>query len=292
MPGSIWLNSFTDGLSRGERLVRPDAYAPLTGGANVARGGFHTYAIDVQPGGVTWLLDGNVLERRAQGQAMTWQAWDGPKERAFEAPNKPMHWTFSVVSRRGGARLPSGREGDEKWHGWVGCFAAPQTNTHDQTTQPHNKTPIHQWSHPIEGFGGANQGTTRARFRNLRRVVCDNGATAAATVTATSTPPPASPALLVAPPAASSNVAADAVASGGAAVATAAAAVDGPVRAMNDPILATAAPADGLEAASARNLDAGAALRRAWGQLGLRVLAAVMRAMRGGGASGVAPTTI
>ncbi|GBF93776.1 hypothetical protein Rsub_06108 [Raphidocelis subcapitata] len=121
--GSLWLNSYNSGTSYGERLVKPAAYTPLTGGA-LSTGGFRTYTIDWQPTHVSWKLDGSTLEHRTRGQRMQWQAWDGPKDRIFEPPSKPMHMTMST------------------------------------------------WSHPIEGFGGANQGATATRYRALRRVLC------------------------------------------------------------------------------------------------------------------------
>jgi hypothetical protein len=50
-----------------------------------------------QPTHVSWKLDGSTLEHRTRGQRMQWQAWDGPKDRIFEPPSKPMHMTMSTV---------------------------------------------------------------------------------------------------------------------------------------------------------------------------------------------------
>jgi hypothetical protein len=49
VPGSIWLNSLTNGTSNGELLVLPAKYGPLTG-VGIISAGYHTYTIDWQVG--------------------------------------------------------------------------------------------------------------------------------------------------------------------------------------------------------------------------------------------------
>ena len=63
-----------------------------------------------QPDHVSWKLDAQTLVHRVQGQRMEWMAWDGPKNRTFAPPVKPMHMTMSLVGAVDQATLRGEKE--------------------------------------------------------------------------------------------------------------------------------------------------------------------------------------
>ena len=99
VPGGLWLNSFRNGLSGGERLVRPAEYRAKLGlGAEQdVTSDFLTYTIDWQPDHVAWHADGALLLRRAYDDAVAWRDMRGtPFSRRYRPPAEPSKVTFSM----------------------------------------------------------------------------------------------------------------------------------------------------------------------------------------------------
>lgn len=99
VPGGVWLNSFENGLSNGETLLKPAQYQRLLGsqpGTTTGRT-WTTYTIDWTPDAVRWSMNGTVVQDRRNGQAVTWTDMNGVVERrAFRSPTRPSHVTFSI----------------------------------------------------------------------------------------------------------------------------------------------------------------------------------------------------
>lgn len=53
-PGTIWVNTYRRGASQGEYRFSPDDYAGIVAGGARLADDYHTYAIDWQPGYVSW----------------------------------------------------------------------------------------------------------------------------------------------------------------------------------------------------------------------------------------------
>jgi beta-glucanase (GH16 family) len=67
---SIWLNSYKNGISGGETLVKPADYQKLLGLApgQTAENMYTTYGFNWQPDYVMWSLNGKALQKRLYGQ--------------------------------------------------------------------------------------------------------------------------------------------------------------------------------------------------------------------------------
>ncbi|KAF6266016.1 concanavalin A-like lectin/glucanase domain-containing protein [Scenedesmus sp. NREL 46B-D3] len=78
-PNSIWLNTYKNGISGGETLVKPADYQKLLGlsPGQTAENTYITYGFNWQPDYVMWLLNGKALQRRLYGQNITWTEMDG-----------------------------------------------------------------------------------------------------------------------------------------------------------------------------------------------------------------------
>lgn len=78
-PHSLWLNSFKNGMTQGERSIKLPAYQALLGlGPNQTNSNtWLTYGIHWQPDGVTWMLSNKVLLRRRWGETVSWKDMKG-----------------------------------------------------------------------------------------------------------------------------------------------------------------------------------------------------------------------
>jgi hypothetical protein len=96
---SLWLNSYTKGVSGGERSVPVAAYAPLLAlapGKN-ASSAFLTYTFSWQPDRVVWSANGVPLEKKEYGQDVAWVDMKGiTYHRRFTPPDEPQHVSLSM----------------------------------------------------------------------------------------------------------------------------------------------------------------------------------------------------
>lgn len=53
-PGTIWLHTYHSATSQNEWLFAPSNYTEITGRNSTVASEFHTYAVDWQPGYVSW----------------------------------------------------------------------------------------------------------------------------------------------------------------------------------------------------------------------------------------------
>jgi beta-glucanase (GH16 family) len=69
-PNSIWLNSYKNGISGGETLVKPADYQKLLelSPGQTAENTYITYGFNWQPDYVMWSLNGKALQKRLYGQ--------------------------------------------------------------------------------------------------------------------------------------------------------------------------------------------------------------------------------
>ncbi|WIA15994.1 hypothetical protein OEZ85_012731 [Tetradesmus obliquus] len=98
---SIWLNSYKNGISGGETLVKPADYQALLGlvPGQTAENTFITYGFNWQPDYVMWSLNGKALQKRLYGQNITWTEMDGRSYwRSYRPPSAASHITFSMWS--------------------------------------------------------------------------------------------------------------------------------------------------------------------------------------------------
>lgn len=103
-PNGLWLNSFAQGQSSGERLVVPAQYQKLLNLTSKQHAGnqWLTYGINWLPDRVTWILNGIPVQSKLHGEVYRWTDMLGTtKQRTFKVPNKPSHVTFSIWTATG-----------------------------------------------------------------------------------------------------------------------------------------------------------------------------------------------
>lgn len=97
VPGGVWLNSYDNGTSNGETLLRPAQYQRSLGSNSTTGRTWTTFTIDWTPDAVRWSMNGTIVLDRRNGQTITWTDMNGVvKRRTFRSPSRPSHVTFSI----------------------------------------------------------------------------------------------------------------------------------------------------------------------------------------------------